>query len=93
LSDQLSKPRRGASTLETIMDWNDPAARFRLAERVGTDEYNRQFAAHHAARVIETVNGHPIRPVQTRFGRLFAVGGTTMAFATIEQARAHAEAA
>ena len=72
------------------MDWNDPAARARLIESVGIEEYNRQFEAHRARSVIATVNGHAIRPVQSRFGRLFAVGDTGRAFSTRDQAEAYA---
>jgi hypothetical protein len=40
--------------------------------------------------VLATVGGHAIRPVQTRFGRLFAVGATGKAFSTRDQAEAFA---
>lgn len=68
------------------MNWDDPAARLALIERVGPDEYNRMLKLHHDASVIKTVNGHAIRPVASRFGRLFAVGKTGTAFATLAQA-------
>ena len=72
------------------MDWNDPKDRLELAERVGPDEYNRQMQQHIADSTVETVNGHSIRPMQSRFGRLFMVGKTGMAFRTIEEAREYA---
>lgn len=69
------------------MNWDDPAERFRLIERVGHEEYNRLLAQHHKDSVIENINGHEIRPVASRFGRLFMVGDTGSAFSTIEGAR------
>lgn len=73
------------------MNWDDPAARASLIERVGVDEYNRQFEAYRAASVVATVNGHDIRPVESRFGRLFMVGTTGSAFRTLAMAKAFAE--
>lgn len=75
------------------MDWDNPAERAALIERVGPAEYNRQIAAHHAASRIETVNGHGIRPVGSRFGRLFFVEGLNTGYTTLEQARAAAASA
>jgi hypothetical protein len=69
---------------------NDPAARLALAERVSPAEYNRRMAEHIASETIETVGGHALRPVSSRFGRLISVGNLGMAFLTIEEARAHA---
>jgi hypothetical protein len=74
------------------IDWNDPAARARLIESVGPKEYNRLHEEHRQSSVIETVNGHAIRPIATGFGRLFEVGATGRAFSTLEQARAFAKA-
>lgn len=74
------------------MDWNDPAARARLIEQVGPAEYARQQAANRAAIVIETVAGHALRPVSSRFGRLIAVGDTGNAYRDIADARRYAEA-
>ena len=75
------------------MNWNDPAERARLIDRVGPQEYERLFAEHRKASTMKTVNGHAIRPVQTRFGRLYAVGNTGKAFDTMPQAVAFAETA
>lgn len=72
------------------MNWDDPAARAALIESVGADEYNRQFQNHQKESTIVNINGHPIRPIGTRFGRLFQVGGTNKAFQTLEQAVAYA---
>jgi len=74
----------------SVTDFDDPASRFALIERVGPDAYNNALAAHRAASVIETVNGHAIRPVGSRFGRLFMVGDTGTAFATLNEAHRHA---
>ena len=61
------------------MNWDSPEERFALIERVGIEEYNRQITAH--------LNALPsIYPVQSRFGTLWAVKGTTSAFSTREAA-------
>lgn len=73
------------------MNWDDPAARAHLIERVGADEYNRLFAEHRRASVVATVNGHAIRPIGSRFGRLYQVGDTGSAFTTQAAAEKHAE--
>lgn len=72
------------------IDWDDPVARLRLVERVGIAEYNRLYEEHRQKIIIVTVNGHAIRPANTRFGRLFVVGATGKAFATLPEAEAYA---
>jgi hypothetical protein len=72
------------------MNWDDPAERARLIERVGPAEYNARHAAHIAASTILTVNGYAIRPVGSRFGRIFMVDGAGVGFKTAEEATAHA---
>jgi len=72
------------------IDWNDPAARGRLAERVGPDEYNRLHRAHMKASVVSTVNGYDIRPVGSRFGTIYMVDGTDTGYQTQKQAEEHA---
>ena len=74
----------------TGCNWDDPSSRAAFIERVGSAAYNKALEQHQAASVIETVNGHAIRPVGSRFGRLFMVGGTGSAFLTLEAARKHA---
>lgn len=74
------------------MNWDDAAARAALIEAVGVTEYNRLHAKHRDDSIVETVCGHAIRPVGSRFGRLFMVGDTGTAYQTIEQARDHARA-
>lgn len=74
------------------MNWDDPAARFAYIEAHGPDAYNRAFAEHQAASVVVRVNGYAIQPVQSRFGRLFLVVGTSKAFGTLDEAKRHAEA-
>ena len=71
-------------------NWDDPSSRAAFIERVGPAAYNKAMEQHQAASVIETVNGHAIRPAGSRFGRLFMVGSTGSAFATLEAARRHA---
>ena len=53
------------------IDWSDPAARHRLIECVGPDEYNRLYAEQMASSTVAIVNGHAIRRVQSRFGKLY----------------------
>jgi hypothetical protein len=72
------------------MNWDDPAERAALIERIGVDAYNRQHAEHMKSQVRETVNGYDIAAVNTRFGRLFAVRGTDAAFSTLTDAQNHA---
>lgn len=72
------------------MNWDDPAARLALAESVGPDEYNRRVLEHIKKSTILTVNGHGIRPVSSRFGRLFMVGKTGRAFSTMVEAEDYA---
>ena len=64
------------------IDWSDPAARNRLIECVGPDEYNRLHAEQMTRSTVATVNGHAIHKVQSRFGKLYQVGrtGTFSAF-------------
>lgn len=73
------------------MNWDDPADRYELANRVSATEYDRLFQEHLAFTTLETINGHGIRPVHTRFGRLYQVLGTDKAFLTIEEARSYAQ--
>ena len=69
------------------MNWDDPVERFHLIERVGVNEYNRLHAVHMVDSVVDIINGHSIRSVQSRFGRIFVVDGTNAGSATIEGAR------
>ncbi len=69
-----------------MIDWSDPAARAHLAERISVTANNAAFTAHRATSVVETINGHAIRPEQTGFGRLFVVGDTGNAYAFMPDA-------
>jgi len=69
------------------IDWSDPAACNRLAEFVGPDEYNRLHAEQMGRGTVATVNGHAIRKVQSRFGKLYQVGRTGTAFSAFEAAK------
>jgi hypothetical protein len=74
------------------MNWDDPEERLQLIERVGSGEYNRRLWKRFEKSVVTVVNGHKIRPAYSlRFGRLFLVGGTGSAFATIEEATEFAQ--
>ena len=73
------------------MNWDDPEQRLTLIERVGAERYNEMFAEHQKASTVAEVNGHAIRPVMTRFGRIYMVGGTDKGFSTLEQAKLFAE--
>ena len=72
------------------IDWNDPPAHNRLIEHVGHDEYNRLHAEQMARSTVATVNGHAIRKVQSRFGKLYQVGTTGPAFSAFEAAKTFA---
>jgi hypothetical protein len=74
------------------MNWDDPVARFNLIERVGPAEYERQHLQHCKNTTVSVVAGHSIRPVGSRFGRLFLVEGTGKAFSTLTQAEEFAAA-
>jgi hypothetical protein len=84
IHDQTTNPQ------ERKMNWDNPEERASLVEQVGVTEYNKRFAAHLAASVVATVNGHTIRPVHCRFGRVFMVDGTNTGFTTQAQAEAFA---
>ena len=66
---------------------NDPSYRADLMEQVGIKKYNELMDKHIKDSTVDTVNGYPIRKVSSRFGMLYAVGGTTKAFKTLDQAR------
>jgi hypothetical protein len=70
------------------MNSDDRAARLELHERVGAEACNRTMAGHEKASTVATVNGYEIRPVTTRFGRLFQLVGTGQACTTRELAEA-----
>jgi len=85
-----TKEQRYEPPSSDIINWDNPAERFRLAETVGTEEYNRLFEEHFKQSIVCSVNGYGIRPVNSRFGRLFAIVGTTRAFSDLEEAKAYA---
>jgi hypothetical protein len=71
-------------------NWDDPASRLALIEAVGADEYNRLHAEHMRRQTVAIVNGHGIRTIASRFGRLFMVEGTDRAFSTQAEAETFA---
>ena len=76
------------------MNWDNPAERLALIQRVGVAEYQRllnEYGDEHRKRAaLAIINGRPIWPVQCRYGRVFAVQGSSVAFATLDGAKAHA---
>ena len=72
------------------IDWNDPDARSRLIERVGPEECDRLHAEQMARSTVAMVNGHAIRKVQSRFGKLYQVGTTGTSFSALEAAKTFA---
>ena len=72
------------------MNWDNPEERYNLIMRIGADDYNKAFDEYKKSITIKTVGGHAIRPVNTRFGRLWECGTTGRAFASIEEADAYA---
>jgi hypothetical protein len=72
------------------MNWDDPSARAALIERVGPKVYGEMLTEHRRASVVATVNGYSIRPVMSRFGRLFHIDSANVAFHTLPEAEAHA---
>ena len=72
------------------IDWSDPTARKSLIESVGQDEYNRLHAEQMERSTVATVNGHAIRRVPSRFGKLYQVGTTGTAFSAFEAAKTFA---
>lgn len=74
------------------MNWNDPAARLALIESVGIEAYNARMLEQIEKSVIETVAGHRIRVVYSRWGDVHMVGDTGKGFSTLQQAREFARA-
>jgi hypothetical protein len=70
------------------MDWDDPAARAELAERVGIDRYNELVAQFQRDSVLVTIHGHEIRARRSaRFGTIYTVDHD-IGFASLETAKA-----
>ena len=73
------------------IDWNNPAERLALIERVGIDEYRHLLEEHFKRTTEITVNGHAIRRIPSRFGELDAIGTTGRAFLSLPEAVNFAE--
>lgn len=70
------------------INWDDPAARARLVERVGISKYNQLFEEHVEKSIVARLDGYSIRPiVSARFGRIFIIDGANIGFRTIERCR------
>ena len=72
------------------INWDDPAARAELIDRIGIEAYNEAQKDYISKSTVATVGGHAIRPVWTGFGRLFQVGDTGRAFKKMTQAEDYA---
>ena len=71
-----------------MIDFNDPEQRLDYLLHHGVDAYNKAMEDHFAKKVVETVNGHPIRLVHTmRFGALYMVDGLNRGHQTLDGAR------
>jgi hypothetical protein len=82
---------RAAERRTIVVNWDDPAERFRLIERVGPYRYNELRAEHQRNSIVAEAGGHAIRiTMSERFGRLFLVGETGRAFANQAQAETYA---
>jgi|GEM_PF-2722687 len=69
------------------MNWDNADERARLAIRLGPEAYRKAFQDHVKATTVAIVNGHRIRPVKSRFGRLYQIGTTGKAHQDLEQAK------
>lgn len=76
---------------QTHINWNDPAERLALIERVGVDEYTRQFEAYHRSRIVDRAGGRDIWPVDSGWGRIYAIEGLNRGFSKVEEAIRYAE--
>jgi hypothetical protein len=71
-----------------MTDFDDPAQRAALIERVGPDEYNRQLKEHLDRSTVEVVSGYGIRLVRSMlFGPIYMVDGLGKGHATLDGAR------
>ena len=70
-----------------MTDFNDPEQRLDYLLLHGVDAYNKAIEDHFA-KVVEIVNGHPIRLVHTmRFGALYMVDDLHRSHQTLDGAR------
>lgn len=73
------------------MSFHDPEYRAHFIETHGPEAYARELQKHLDASTVATVNGHAIRIVHCRFGKLYSVEPTGRAFVTLDAAKAYAE--
>lgn len=74
------------------MNLDTPEGRLAAIETLGVERYNAAMKDHIAAQYFRVVNGRGLRWVASRFGRLCAIEGSTVAFSTEAAAAAHAAA-
>jgi hypothetical protein len=77
--------------MEVQMDLDTPQGRLAATRALGTEAYNGAMRRHIQQQAVETVNGYPIRPVNSPFGRLFQIVGAHKAFSALADAREHAK--
>lgn len=63
-----------------------PEERYRYLRANGTDAYNRMMREQFDRDTVATANGYGIRRVDSRFGTLYMVEGTSSAFRTVDEA-------
>jgi hypothetical protein len=77
-------------TENSDINWDDPEERAKLIEKFSVKDYIKGFNKHIEKSTVAIVAGHSIRPVVTRFGKLWQVGNTGKAFKTLEEAETYA---
>ena len=87
---QIPTTKMTAMTNEMLINWDDPEERSILADRIGLEAFNEAFSRHIKQSSVATIAGQNIRPVGSRFGKLWQVGNTGRAFSTREQAETYA---
>jgi hypothetical protein len=73
-----------------LLDGDDPEAKLRFIKQYGPEAYETALRDWQQRNTMTTVNGYPIRRVNTRFGGMFVVNGTKHAFAGLPEAEAFA---
>ena len=73
-----------------LLDSDDPEAKLRFIKQYGPEAYETALRDWQQRNTMTTVNGYPIRRVNTRFGGMFVVNGTKHAFAGLPEAEAFA---
>jgi hypothetical protein len=72
------------------MNWDNPEDRAALVQQIGVEAYNKAYENYIDESTVSIVGGHKIRPVNSRFGKLFNVGNTGRAFQKQSEAEKYA---